>query len=297
MSIKVSSHAKINLTLEVLCRRPDGFHELETIMQELQLADDVSLKNLPEGKIELECDHPLLPADEGNLAYKAAALFQEKYAPGRGVKILLKKRIPLAAGLGGGSSNAAAVLKGLGALWKVPLEKKLLTEAAASLGSDVPFFLCGGTALATGRGEKVRPLASFPRMGVLLVSPANLFLSAGRVYGALDLHKLIKRNKTRDFTRILEEGKKADLFSLLPDLLTNDLEGAVFPLEKKVLLLKKQLEDFGFAALLSGSGPTVFALSSEEGRLEQAGRDLADRGFNVILTETKTPSSQGMDVC
>ncbi|HHU75573.1 MAG TPA: 4-(cytidine 5'-diphospho)-2-C-methyl-D-erythritol kinase [Firmicutes bacterium] len=290
MGIWILSPAKINLTLEVLGRRPDGFHELETIMQELRLADELYLDDLPGGKIELECDHPLLPVDGGNLAYRAAACFQEKYAPGKGVRITLKKRIPLAAGLGGGSSNAAAVLKGLRTVWGVPLEEKQLMEMAATLGSDVSFFLRGGTALATGRGEKINPLPPFPRVKVLLVSPANFFLSAGEVYGALDLHKLVRKNKTGDFIRLLERGKPINLFSALPDLLTNDLEQAVFPLAQNVLLLKNKLRDLGFTALLSGSGPTVFALSPGVGRFREAGRDLAKSGFDVILTETKGPS-------
>ena len=284
------SHAKINMTLEVLCRRSDGFHEIETVMQELQLADCLYLDDLPGGGIELLCDRPLLPTDEGNLAYRAAACFQAKYAPEKGVQIRLKKKIPIAAGLGGGSSNAAAVLKGLQILWNVPLKKELLLKMAACLGSDVSFFLFGGTALATGRGEQIRPLAPFPRVKVLLVSPANLMLSAARVYNALVLDKLAKGNKTREFVRLLEEEGKTDLLSRLPGLLTNDLEEAAFSLEKEVLLLKKQLQSYGFTVLLSGSGPTVFALSTEEGRLKQAFRELTDKGYSAILTETKGPS-------
>jgi len=285
MGIKILSHAKINLTLEILYRRSDGFHQLETVMQELKLADTLYLEEVPGGEIALTCDHPLVPADGSNLAYRAAACFQSRYAPGKGVKIFLKKKIPVAAGLGGGSSNAAAVLKGLQILWDMPLKEEALLEMAAHLGSDVSFFLYGGTALATGRGELVRPLPPFPRVKVLLVSPANLMLSTARVYGALVLDKLSKE-RTKEFVRILENEKEVNLLQLL-NLLTNDLEKAAFSLEKDILLLKKQLQSYGFTVLLSGSGPTVFALSTEEERLERACKELSGRGYNAILTETK----------
>jgi len=284
------SHAKINLTLEVLYRRFDGFHQLETVMQELRLADVLYLEDLPGERIELTCDHPLLPADERNLAYRAAECFQSRYAPGRGVKIRLNKKIPLSAGLGGGSSNAAAVLKGLQVLWNISLKEESLLEMAGRLGSDVPFFLYGGTALATGRGELVRPLAPFPPVKVLLVSPADFMLSTGRVYNALVLDKMADKDKTKKFVRILEKERETCLLPRLLDLLTNDLETAAFSLKKEIKFLKEQLQRFGLTALLSGSGPTVFALSTEKDRLEQICKELAARGYNAILTETKGPS-------
>lgn len=296
MEIKILSHAKINLTLEVLYRRFDGFHQVETVMQELRLADVLYLEDLPDGRIELICDHPLLPADESNLAYRAAECFQSRYAPGKGVKIRLKKNIPLAAGLGGGSSNAAAVLKGLQVLWDISVKEESLVEMAGCLGSDVSFFLYGGTALATGRGELIRPLAPFPQVKVLLVSPANLMLSAGRVYNALVLNKPADKVKTKQFVRILEmeRARETCLLHRLLDLLTNDLETAAFSLEKEIKFLKEELKRFGLAALLSGSGPTVFALSTEKDRLEQVRNEMAARGYNTILTETKGPSLRGL---
>lgn len=289
MGLEILSHAKINLTLEVLYRRPDGFHQIETILQELELADSLYLEDLPGGRIEILCDHPLVPADQENLAFRAAACFQD-YAPGRGVQIRLKKKIPVAAGLGGGSSNAAAVLKGLQILWDVPLKKELLLKMAAGLGSDVSFFLFGGTALATGRGEQIKPLLSFPRVKVLLVSPANLMLSAGRVYGALVPGNRARRNKTRELVRVLQKVREKDLLSRLPGLLINDLEEAAFSLDKKILFLKEILKSYGFTALLSGSGPTVFALSDGDKKLAEACRELAAKGYSTILTETKGAS-------
>ena len=295
MSIKVLSYGKINLTLEVLYRREDGFHQIETIMQEIGLADEIALEDLtPETagstreKIRLICDHPLLSADEKNLAYRAASGFINKFAPEKRVKIMLKKRIPIAAGLGGGSSNAAAVIKGLGSLWDITAPPEEQHDLAASLGSDVPFFLYGGTALAEGRGELIRPVAAFPHVEVLIASPKNLMLSAAEVYQALLPAKLSHKNKTKAFLRILKqemESRSSTLAPFLP-LLTNDLEEAAFSLQKDIKLLKNRLRDMGLASLMSGSGPTVFALSEDGEKLSRALYDLRTEGYYAILTNT-----------
>ena len=293
-NINILSHAKINLTLEVLFRRDDGFHQIESVMQEIMLADSLWLEELPGGKIELSCDDPSLPVDERNLACRAASGFIAKFAPGKGVKIDLHKRIPLAAGLGGGSSNAAAVLKGLRRMWGIPGRMEDLNDLAASLGSDVTFFLRGGTALAKGRGELVTAVAPFPQVKVLLASPKDMMLSAAEVYSALVADELSPQGKARDLIRILEherlwEREEVSLPSLqeLFALLTNDLEKAAFSLKKEIALLKDRLQGMGLVALLSGSGPTVFALSKDEGPLERAYHELKTEGYRVCLTETK----------
>ena len=297
MSIQILSHAKINLTLEVLYRREDGYHQIESVMQELKLADRLRLEELPGGKIELICDHPFLPVDESNLAYLAASRFISRFAPGRGVKIDLQKKIPMAAGLGGGSSNAAAVLRGLRRLWGMPRHKEELNDLAVALGSDVPFFLQGGTALAQGRGELVTALSPFPQVGVLLAAPRGLMLSAAQVYSALAAHELSPKGQAEKFIRILEYKKlekweRAKLYWLF-DLFTNDLERAAFSLEKDILLLKNRLQGLGLAALMSGSGPIVFAFSrdkekeKDEEKLKRAYQELQGEGYYVFLTETK----------
>lgn len=286
--MELKAHAKINLTLEVLARRRDGFHEIRTILQELALCDILHLKEIPGGTVELICSDPELPADEGNIVYRAALLLQERYAPCKGVRIELIKRIPVAAGLGGGSSNAAALLKGLNKLWKLSLKNDVLAGLAASLGSDVPFFLYGGTCLAEGRGERVRSLPCFPPVKVLLAAPAGLKLSAGQVYGLLNLDKIPDSGATAKLLALLMANRKPEesAWQEMSKKLCNHLEQPVLSRCKEIALLKQGLLEKGLPALLSGSGPTVFALSRSGPELQGVGRTLAREGYAVILTET-----------
>lgn len=286
-SLELKAHAKINLTLEVLFRRRDGFHQIRTVLQELELCDILYLEDIPGGRIELSCEDSL-PQGEGNLAYEAARLLQRRYAPQKGVRIKLNKRIPMAAGLGGGSSDAAAVLLGLNKIWGLSLKKEILEELGATLGSDVPFFLYGGTALAEGRGELVRALPPFPRTKVLLAAPAGLALSAAQVYSFLNLDKIPEREVTAQVIHLLKENKISgeETREEICKLLCNHLELSVFPRQKDVAFLKEKLLNRGLPALLSGSGPTVFVLSHEERELQEAGSELAAQGYRVILTKT-----------
>ncbi len=285
--LELVSRAKINLTLEVLSRRPDGYHELRSVMQELALSDSITLQeNSRSSTIELACEHPDLPRDHTNLAVQAAALLQRTYAPGKGVHIRLAKRIPIAAGLGGGSSNAAAVLQGLNLLWGLHLEQPVLQALAARLGSDVPFFLAGGTALAEGRGEKIFPLPPFPSSAVLLAAPAGAVLSAGDVYRNLHLAEMRQPASTEKFLKMLKDPSlgNRERLSELQKLFTNNLEEAVFSLNPGVRLLKKELCSAGLTALVSGSGPTVFAVAGGEHLLLHLAESLRGRGYRVIIT-------------
>ena len=288
MRLELRSHAKINLTLEVLARREDGYHQIETVLQELELHDTLFLEESSGGSLELYCNDHTLPRGEENIAYRAALLLQAHYAPAKGARLELIKRIPVAAGLGGGSSNAAAVLKGLNLLWNLCLPAGTLAGLGSRLGSDVPFFIYGGTAFAGGRGELVRPLPPLPQAKVLLVALEGKGLSAAGVYSALKLDKIPARANTGRVVELLEKRcrSRVDFFEKLLALLRNDLEAPVFTLEKDVLFIKGQLLQKGLAALVSGSGPTVFALSADENRLQRAGEELAKQGFRVILTET-----------
>ncbi len=293
MRLGLKSFAKINFTLEVLYRRDDGFHELKTILQELEYHDTLYFEELPEGKIEFSCSDRALPQGKDNLALQAALLLQSRYAPQKGARIHLVKRIPIAAGLGGGSSNAAAALKGLNHLWNLSLPKNILKELGAGLGSDVPFFIYGETALAEGRGEQIKTLPSFPPAKVLLILPRGKALSASKVYHALDMDIVPKRTNTDNFVALLQKTRglnscKSSLKEFC-DLFCNDLEETVFALEEDVLGIKKRLLDKGLAALVSGSGPTVFALSHSENFLRDVGKELLAEGHRVILTETVSP--------
>ena len=162
MNLERASLCKVNLILNILGKRADGFHELETVMQPIKICDSLTFERLVRSGIELTCSEPLLPTDASNLVYRAAARFLELIGAKDGIRIHLEKRIPLAAGLGGGSSNAANTLLGLDELFGQPLTPPQLHEIAASLGSDIPFFLQSQPALAIGRGEKIMPLKPFP---------------------------------------------------------------------------------------------------------------------------------------
>lgn len=293
-SLQLRSTSKINLLLEILYRRVDGYHQVHTVLQELAFSDIVELKDISGNEIIFYCNREELPPKEGNLAYEAASLLKSLYAPRRGVEITLYKHIPVSAGLGGGSSNAAAVLKGLNKLWGLSLQEKHLLEIAARLGSDVPFFLFGGTAAAEGRGEIITPLPDFPSSKVLLVIPPGAALSTKRVYNSLSLEKIrrsaVNSTFTRQFIRRLHAVDKTypGWGENLTDLFINQMEQAVFKLETEVKFLKERLLKENVAALVSGSGPTVFALTREEGKLAELQDKLSSEGYTVILTETKT---------
>lgn len=287
-SLAIKSYAKINLCLEVLYKREDEFHQIRTVMQELELHDLVMLEEVP-GKIEILCDNLDLPLGEGNLAYDACQLMQRHFAPSKGVRIKLAKNIPVAAGLGGGSSNAAAVLKGLNVLWSLGLGCDTLCSLAASLGSDVPFFVFGGTALAEGRGEIVTPLSPLPKYEVLLVLPDHIALSAGEVYRALNKPCPEEAGAVPGLVKLLR-GTAADPLHLeqhLPYFLVNDLEEAVFLLSPETQAIKEKLQNMGFHVLVSGSGPALFVLSSDREALLEAKELFLAEGHRAFLTETK----------
>src|ERR1017187_779716 len=173
MALEKKSPGKVNLLLNILGKRPDGFHELETVMHPVNFFDVIRFER-GGGGIQLACDEPALPVDAQNLVYRAAEAFLKLHDPRAGVRIHLQKKIPLAAGLGGGSGNAATTLLALNELYDQPLAAKILCEIAATLGSDIPFFLQNKPALATGRGEKIQPLENFPALcgkAFLLIHP------------------------------------------------------------------------------------------------------------------------------
>ncbi|NLC12200.1 MAG: 4-(cytidine 5'-diphospho)-2-C-methyl-D-erythritol kinase [Firmicutes bacterium] len=278
--IKIKARAKINLTMDVLGKRSDGFHEVESVMQAVSLSDEISLELLPGGRLEFYCSDPLLN-NKDNLAYRAAALLGDVY-PGKGARISLEKKIPMAAGLGGGSSDAAAVLKGLNLLWGLELPGEKLLELAALLGSDVPFCLWGKTALAEGRGERLKFLPRAPHFYVLLAVPPDLAIPTASVYGGLVLQKIRKRPKTKDFLRFFYEKKIDEMAACM----ANVLEEVVFPRYPAVDELKRMMKKYAPCALMSGSGPSVFGLFLEKKRALLAEGQLAREGYRTYLADT-----------
>lgn len=273
MTSLLKSFAKINWTLDVLYRRDDGYHELRTIYQTVSLHDEVSLSETA-GSIEVVCDDERVPCDETNLAYRAAMRLRELAGSNRGVRIEIRKRIPVAAGLGGGSSNAAVTLLGLSKLWGVEIGEPALFGIAAGLGSDVPFFLVGGTALGIGRGEEVYPMQQCSWEHILLVNP-GFSVSTADAYAGLSRLTRQKGANIIPFTFFAAKGIRE-----LPHEVRNDLEEAILPVHPEIAEVKRSLLEAGARhALMSGSGATVFGVFDNSETLERAIVALRANGY------------------
>jgi 4-diphosphocytidyl-2-C-methyl-D-erythritol kinase len=272
-SLHVKSFAKINWTLDVLFKREDGFHELRTIYQTISLCDRLRISEAS-GLIEITCDDRSVPTDESNLAHKAATLLRRAAGVTRGARIEIEKRIPVAAGLGGGSSNAAAALVGLARLWEVNVSGRELIEMAMDLGSDVPFFLIGGTALGVGRGEEVYPIEQVRREHLLLVNPGFAVSTTG-AYGKLS------RLTTRWSPRIIPFTLfAAKAIHELPLAASNDLEQVVSAAHPEIAEVKQRLLSLGAQhALMSGSGATVFAVFDNSEASKRAQFEMRASGY------------------
>jgi 4-diphosphocytidyl-2-C-methyl-D-erythritol kinase len=281
--LTVQTPAKINPVLEVLGRRPDGYHELALVFQAVGLYDELSFSEISEGvRLVLHPSPVHLEVDDSNLIVKAAKLFLKDVLKGQGgVRIELKKRIPLAAGLGGGSSDAAATLQGLDWLFETQVKEEQLQAMAGQLGSDVPFFLTGGTALGTGRGDKITPWRDGFEMPMVLVKPPE-GLSTPDVYRS-GKALLTPGEKARGFQEILREKN----LQKIAGSMFNGLEPAALFLMPEIGEIKKQLLDAGaLGALVSGSGPTVFAIAESQEKAEQMAWKLEGEGWTVFVTRT-----------
>ncbi|KAB0440898.1 4-(cytidine 5'-diphospho)-2-C-methyl-D-erythritol kinase [Lysinibacillus fusiformis] len=268
----VKAPAKINLTLDVLYKRPDNFHEVEMVMTTVDLADRISLESREDGVIQIISTDNFVPNDHRNFAYQAARLIKDTYGIKQGVSITIEKEIPIAAGLAGGSSDAAATLKGLNELWNLGLSTDELAELGAKIGSDVSFCVYGGTALATGRGEIIKEIPAPPNCWVVLAKP-KIGVSTAEVYGGLKVEGLEHPN-TKQMIQAIETKD----YELLCSSLGNVLETVTFKLHPEVVMLKEQMKRFGAdATLMSGSGPTVFGLVDSEARVSRIYNGL--RGF------------------
>lgn len=250
--------AKVNLTLDILGKRPDGYHEVSMIMQSIDLADIVTLEEADD--ITVETDIAELADDRTNIAYRAAELLQTVHAPNRGAHIRIKKNIPLAAGLAGGSTDAGAVLLGLNDLWGLGLSTEELTALGAQLGSDVPFCMIGGTMLATGRGEILKAVPALDAMPLVLVKPP-VGVSTAAVYGGYRADRVRVHPTAEAMTAAIESKDKQRIF----DAMGNVLETVTIELHPEIAEIKRSLLAAGAEhAMMSGSGPTVFAFAPTE---------------------------------
>ena len=256
MAMMVKARAKINLALDVFEKRPDGYHEVEMVMQSIELHDCLEFTPVPEG-ITLLVENGDVPAGEDNLVYRAAKSISTYAGVRSGVEIRLKKAIPVAAGLGGGSADAAATLAGLNKIWEQGLTLRELMMLGEQLGSDVPFCLMEGTALARGRGEKLERLPPCPPLGLVLVKPP-FGVSTASVYRAYVPGKLEKKPHCRNMVEAIENRDPGAIARSL----YNALEPVTFAMHPEVAEIKERLLEAGaLGALMSGSGPTVFGMS------------------------------------
>jgi len=259
------SYAKINLSLRVLGRRDDGFHELCTVFQTVSLNDDLGFARQVLGQsapeVALTCSDDTIPTDRRNLIIKAANALRKRYKINRGAQIHLEKRIPSPGGLGGGSSNAAVTLIGLARLWDIPVKTDELTEIAQQLGSDVPFFLHGGTAAGTRRGEKIEVMDDFPAKFLAIVTP-DIDIPTRPVFEALNAPNLTMPAPESILNVCRFDVKSVDF---LRSAMKNDLETVVFGAFPEVERVKHTLLELGAVhAGMSGSGASVFAIFDKE---------------------------------
>ncbi|WOV85839.1 4-(cytidine 5'-diphospho)-2-C-methyl-D-erythritol kinase [Sporosarcina jeotgali] len=259
--ISEKAPAKINLTLDVLQKRPDGFHEVEMIMTTVDLADRIWLKPLDRG-ITIQSSERFVPNDKRNLAWQAADILRKKFDIRSGVEITLDKNIPVAAGLAGGSSDAAATLRGLNRMWELGLSLDELAVLGAKIGSDIPFCVYGGTALASGRGEKIQHLSVPPNCWVVLAKPP-ISVSTADIYGGLDIQSIQHPD-----TAGMMDALAASDYEMMCQKVGNALEPVTMRLHPQVSVLKEQMLKFGAdTVLMSGSGPTVFGLVEHESQV------------------------------
>jgi len=261
MPLKKKSFCKVNLLLNILGRRADGFHELETVLQPVNVCDQLTFERTPRA-VELSCNHANLPTDSRNLVHRAATAFLQAAKISGGVKIHLEKQIPLAAGLGGGSGNAATTLLALNELFGRPLAPAKLCEIAAALGSDVPFFLQNKPALATGRGEKIQPLENFPALtgsAFLLIHP-GFGISTPWAYQNLPRFPAALNGQNGRAQKLISELQSGDLRDASGEFY-NSLEAPALEKFPMLLLFQEFLHANGaLATLMSGSGSTTFGI-------------------------------------
>lgn len=264
--------AKITLSLDVISKRDDGYHDVEMVMTTIDLADRVELHTLKRDQIEVTADNQYVPNDERNLAYKAAHMLKRTFHITHGVRINIQKNIPVSAGLGGGSSDAAAVLRGLNRLWDLGQSLDMLAELGARIGSDVSFCVYGGTALASGRGERIQKLSAPPSCWVVLAKP-DIGVSTRSIFQRVHMGE-IRHPKTCLVTEALLEKN----FYKLCGSIGNVLEDITFNYYPEAKRIKEKMTQYGArGVLMSGSGPTVYSLVKHHTKAQRIYNGL--RGF------------------
>ena len=259
-SIRLKARAKINLGLDVLGRREDGYHDVRMVMQTIGIYDRIIITKIPEDEIRIKSNLYFLPVNENNLMYKAAKLLKDKCGYSGGVDIDLNKFIPVSAGLAGGSSDAASTLFGINKLFDLSLSMQELMDIGVEIGADVPYCVMRGTALAEGIGEKLTPLDPLPRTWILIAKPP-INVSTKLVYESLDMNGV---DKHPDIDGLLDAIKRKDIHGVC-GCMGNVLENVTVPLYPVINSIKNDMLEHGaINAMMSGSGPTVFGIFPDE---------------------------------
>ena len=291
-NISLKALAKINLGLDVVRRRDDGYHEVRMIMQTVNLFDRLEIKKIKEPEIKIHTNLFFLPVNENNLVYKAAKLLIDEFGIQEGVDVGLTKKIPVAAGMAGGSTDAAAMLFGMNRLFGLGLSKKQLMERGVKIGADVPYCIMRGTALAEGIGEELSPLPAMVKCPVLIAKP-QISVSTKFVYQNL---KLDDKTVHPDIDRLIEDIRNKDL-KAVSDHMGNVLESVTIPNYPVISQIKEQMMDSGaVGSMMSGSGPTVFGLFDDSrtaqlafGKMKRSG--LAKQVYLTSIYNNNYPGS------
>ena len=274
-SMSLKALAKINLGLDVLGRRENGYHDVRMVMQTMYLYDNITLQKIEEPEIQLKTNLHFLPLDDKNIAYKAAKMLMEEFQIPGGIRITLDKHIPVAAGLAGGSSNAAAVLVGMNRMYDLGLSEQNLMDRGVKLGADVPYCIMRGTVLAEGIGEILTPLDPLPKCYILVAKP-TVSVSTKTVYEKLDSHEI---EDHPDIDGILEGLKNADLKKVASSM-GNVLERVTVDDHPIIEDIKKVMKENGaLNAMMSGSGPTVFGIYEDKKLAKQAQQKIKKEGL------------------
>lgn len=279
--MKIKAYGKVNISLDVVGKREDGYHLLSMIMQNIDLYDEIEVEKQQSG-ITLECNKSYVPVDNRNLAYKAAEIFKERYDIVDGVKINIEKNIPVSAGLAGGSTDAAAVLKIMNELFNVKASEAELMELGLKLGADIPYCIHGGTALCEGIGEIITPIKSFKDKIIVLVKPA-FGVSTKEVYKNFNLEKVKQHPKTSQIINAIEN----DDLNFVASNMKNLLENVTLRKHKILIKIKEEMNACGaINSMMSGSGPTVFAFFDDMLKAQKCFEKMKKKYSDVFITRT-----------
>lgn len=279
--MKIKAYAKINIALDIVGKREDGYHLLRMIMQNIDLYDTITMEKIDSG-IKLKCNKHYVPTDERNLAYKAAKLFMETYSINEGVEIDLVKNIPVSAGLAGGSTDAAGVLKLMNEMFQVNASEAELKTLGLRLGADIPYCISGGTALCEGIGEKITQLKPFKDKILVLIKPP-FGVSTKEVYREFDLTKVIFHPKIEELIKAME---KNDIYFVAENM-KNLLENVTLKKHRVITNIKEEVKSNGsIGTMMSGSGPTVFAFFDDMLKAQMCYDNMKKKYKDVFITRT-----------